>query len=120
MYFFGPDAAGWLTNIPMYAKVRYSELYAGIDLLYYGRGQKLEYDFLIAGADPDVIRMELDGSFRAAINNDGDLMLKSRATGEGVRLERPMAYQDVMGKRQQVAAEFTLSKANEVGFKLGS
>jgi hypothetical protein len=35
-YFIGNDPTKWQTNVPMYAKVQYDDLYAGIDLVYYG------------------------------------------------------------------------------------
>ena len=35
-YFIGNDPAQWRTDIGSFAKVRYSEIYAGIDLVYYG------------------------------------------------------------------------------------
>src|SRR3989475_1120274 len=52
-YFIGNDPAKWQTNVPTYAKVRYEELYPGIDLVYYGTHRQLEYDFVVRPrADP--------------------------------------------------------------------
>ena len=52
-YFIGNDPKKWRTNVPRYAKVRYEEVYPGIDLVYYGKQRQLEYDLLVApGADP--------------------------------------------------------------------
>jgi hypothetical protein len=52
-YFLGNNPEKWRSRIPTYAKVRYSDIYSGIDLMYYGNGGKLEFDFLVAsGADP--------------------------------------------------------------------
>ena len=57
-YFFGNDPARWHTNIPTYARVRYQNVYPGVDLVYYGNEQQLEYDFVVAPrADPDAIRL---------------------------------------------------------------
>ena len=36
-YFIGNDPAQWHTNIPTFARVRYAEVYPGIDLVYYGK-----------------------------------------------------------------------------------
>ena len=44
-YFVGHDPAKWRTNVTTYAKVRYEQVYPGIDLLYYGNQGQLEYDF---------------------------------------------------------------------------
>ena len=47
-YFKGNDPRKWLTNIPNYAKVRYHDIYPGIDLVYYGNPQQLEYDLVVS------------------------------------------------------------------------
>jgi len=52
-YFIGNDPTKWHTDIPTYAKVRYWDIYPGVDLVYYGHQQLLEYDFIVAaGANP--------------------------------------------------------------------
>ena len=43
-YFIGNDPKRWRTNIPHYAKVRYREVYPGIDMSYYGLQGQLEDD----------------------------------------------------------------------------
>src|SRR5258708_10348086 len=59
-YFIGNDPAKWRTNVPTYAKVKYQDVYPGIDLVYYGNQQQLEYDFVVApGADPKAISLRV-------------------------------------------------------------
>jgi hypothetical protein len=56
-YFIGRNRAMWRTNVPTYARVRYRNVYPGIDLVYYGNQGRVEYDFdLASGADPTQIR----------------------------------------------------------------
>ena len=56
-YFTGHDPREWRTGIPTYLKVRYKNLYPGVDLVCHGSMQRLEYDFLVApGADPGAIK----------------------------------------------------------------
>src|SRR5262249_37336110 len=44
-YITGQDQAKWHTNIPTYAKVKYENVYPGVDLIYYGNdARRLEYD----------------------------------------------------------------------------
>jgi len=42
-YFIGNNPVKWQTNVPTYAKVKYERIYSGIDLVYYGNQQQLEY-----------------------------------------------------------------------------
>jgi hypothetical protein len=60
-YFIGNDPKKWRTNIPTYAKVKYQDVYPGVDLIYYGNEGELEYDFVVApGADPGLILLAID------------------------------------------------------------
>ena len=49
-YFRGKDSASWQTKVPTYRRVKYSAVYPGVDLVYYGQSQHLEYDFIVAPA----------------------------------------------------------------------
>ena len=52
-YFIGNNPRQWHTNVPMYSKVQYENVYPGVDLVFYGNQRQLEYDFVLApGADP--------------------------------------------------------------------
>src|SRR4030095_6620713 len=113
----GADPEKWHKNIPTYAKVRYSNIYPGIDLIYYGQGRQLEYDFVLApGADPNVIRLDFAGSQRVRIDHEGDLVVE--ANGTGMELFTPSLYQQVMGERREVAAAYVLDE-QRVGFTVG-
>jgi hypothetical protein len=46
-YFIGNDPKKWRTNVPLYTKVRYREVYPGVDLVYYGNQRQLEHDIVI-------------------------------------------------------------------------
>ena len=51
-YFMGNDPSRWHSNVPQFGRVRYENVYPGINLLFYGNQGHLEYDFRIApGAD---------------------------------------------------------------------
>jgi len=57
-HYAGTDPEGWTTDTPGFARVRAKDLYPGIDLVYHGDQQRLEYDFVVApGAEPSRIQM---------------------------------------------------------------
>src|SRR6266550_2690330 len=61
-YFIGNDASKWLARVPNYSRVRYRGVYPGIDLVFYGNGKQLEYDWIVsAGSDPNQIRTKFEG-----------------------------------------------------------
>jgi uncharacterized protein (TIGR03437 family) len=109
-YFLGNDPSQWRTNVPNYARVRYREVYPGIDLVYYGNpatAGQLEYDFVVAaGADPKAIRLAVEGADATEVSAEGDLVL--RAGGEEARFRRPVVYQETAGRRREIAGNFVL------------
>jgi hypothetical protein len=94
-YFLGNDPSKWRSNVPTYAKVRYQNVYPGVDLVYYGtRGGELEYDFVVApGADPQAIALGIktQGHAPLRINSKGDLVVQL-PRGD-VHLHKPVVYQ---------------------------
>ena len=63
----GNDDSKHRTNIPHYGRVQHSGVYPGVDLVYYGNPQQLEYDFLVApAADPGLTRCNMKASSRCA------------------------------------------------------
>src|SRR6266850_3745355 len=117
-YFIGNDPSQWRTNVPNYAKVHYQGVYPGIDLVYRGSGQQLEYDFVVApGADPRQIRLGLKGTKKLELTAEGDLLLDT--SGEPVRLHKPAIYQEFAGNRKPVEGSFVLAAKNTVKFRIG-
>src|SRR5262249_11608744 len=98
----GRERRDWVTDVPTYAAVRYSEVYTGVDVVYRASGRALQFDFLLApGADPDVIGLEFDGVERREIDASGHLRLVT-SSGE-LRLGRPIIYQEVAGVPRELA-----------------
>jgi len=106
-YFIGDDPQKWRTNILAYAKVKYADVYPGVDLVYYGNQRQLEYDFVVApGADPGVIRLRVagDGIYGGPpgrgehhegshlhIDANGDLVIETH--GGKFDFHKPVVYQ---------------------------
>ncbi len=112
-YFVGNDAQRWHTRIPTYAKVRYREVYRGVDVVYYGRQGQMESDYVVKpGSDAGRIRMHIEGAQKLEVDRQGDLVLQ---VGEGaVRFERPVAYQVKEGRKRNVTAHYALAGKREV------
>ncbi len=117
-YFVGKNPAGWRTNVPTYNRVRYPEVYPGVDLVYYGNQRQLEYDFIVApGSDPRAVKLKFAGADKVAVNEAGDLLL---SVGEStLRQPRPLIYQEINGARQTVAGSYSVNPDGLVGFTIG-
>ncbi|HBB89244.1 MAG TPA: hypothetical protein DC047_16695, partial [Blastocatellia bacterium] len=107
-YFRGNDPSQWRTNVPTYARVRYSNVYPGIDVIYYGNQRQLEYDFIVApGKDPNRIKLSFKGA-DAALDAQGNLVLRTPA-GD-ITQAKPFAYQEIAGVRREVSARYRAVK----------
>ncbi len=116
-YLLGNDPSRWTVDIPSYARIVERGVYPGVDLAYYGREGRLEYDFLLQpGADPRVIALAFPGVRRLALDRRGNLRLAVR--GRELRELRPVAYQLTAGGRRPVSARFRLA-GGRVRFALG-
>src|SRR5260370_42148920 len=117
-YFIGNDPAQWRTGVPNYAKVFYQGVYPGIDLVYHGNRQQLEYDFVVApGADPRQIRLGLRDAKRLELTREGDLLVGT--SGEPVRLSKPVIYQEFGRRRKEIDGSFVLAAKRTVKFRIG-
>lgn len=117
-YLLGNSPSQWQRGVPTYAKVQYNEIYEGVDLVYYGNNQELEYDFLLApNASPSAIAMQFDGADQLRIDDRGDLVL--RVGPSELRQKKPAAYQTIDGKRRIVPASYKISGNRTVSFALG-
>ena len=114
-YLEGRDPAGWRTATE-YARVRYHEIYPGIDLIFYGNRNRLECDFVLApGADVRQVRLLVEGAQRLTMDGEGNLALTT-ADGE-ISLGKPVVYQQSGATRKVVAGAFQVHGA-EVSFSL--
>ena len=115
-YLLGSDRSKWHTGIPHFAKVRYTSIYPGIDLIYYGKEGHLEYDFVVSpGADPSRIRFKIDGARHVKLSPEGDLVL-ALSSGE-TRHRKPLVYQDLADGRAIVDGQYSV-RGNEVSFEI--
>jgi hypothetical protein len=115
-YFRGSDEARWLRDIPQFGRLRYSQLYAGIDLLFYGHGGELENDFIIAPrADPSQIAFRIDRPVQLGPSGDLEVILGNSV----VTLQKPISYQIAGIMRENVPIHFVLAEDGQVRFQVG-
>ena len=112
-YFIGNDATKWRSGVPHYSKIKYEQVYPGIDLVYYGNQRQLEFDYVVApGTDPDVIKLTFEGADRVKIDDRGDLILQ--VAEREVRLRKPLVYQEVDGIRQEISGSYVLNPKSKI------
>ena len=118
-YFIGNDPAKWHADVPQFARVRYGQVYPGIDVVYYGKQGQLEYDIEAApGSDPRRVTLGFEGVKNLAIDSAGNLVL---TTGAGqVSLKAPRIYQRFGEEERRVDGGFELRGKDRVGFVLGA
>jgi hypothetical protein len=118
-YFIGNDPKKWHTDVPSYEAVRYQGIYPGVDLLFYGHQQRLEYDFIVApGADPQAIALSISGARKLGINSRGDVLIS--VAGGKVALQKPVIYQEVNGQRREIAGNYTIASDHQIRFAVAA
>lgn len=111
-YFIGAKK-NWHPGVANYSRIKYQAVYPGIDVVYYGKGSQLEYDFMLQpGADPSAIRMRFSDAGTVMVTPAGDLGV---VTANGLVLQKqPAIYQ----QGRQVSGRYKLLSANVVGIQV--
>jgi photosystem II stability/assembly factor-like uncharacterized protein len=118
-YFVGNDPQKWRTDIPNYSRIKFHNVYPGVDLLYYGSGRELEYDFVLApGASFKQIQIRFEGAQRLTLDESGDLLIQT-PLGE-VRQRKPVTYQEVAGVKRPVEGSYVIRGTLEAGFEVSN
>ena len=117
-YLLGSDTTKWVRGVPTFSRIRYTAVYPGVDLVFYGNDSRLEHDFRVApGADASRIAFRFDGADSLKTSITGDLRVR---TGDNLLvLQRPTAYQEGTHGRTPVAAAFTVAHDGTITFALG-
>lgn len=104
-FLVGAEKNKWVRDIPGSARIRYENLYPGIDLVGYGKNGSLEYDFVVSPqADPARIVLELAGANRVELDPAGNLHIE---TPHGTLIQhQPTIYQSVSDRRQEISGRY--------------
>lgn len=118
-YLLGNRPEQWRLNVPLSRRVRFEEVYPGVDVVHYASERQLEIDFVLApGADPALIEMEIEGAGEVRLDPNGDLVV--RAGDLELRQHRPVAYQSTERGRKTIDCAFELRASRRIGFRLGA
>jgi hypothetical protein len=114
-YYIGNDPKKWETGLPAYSRITYPDVYPGIDVAYYGNQQQLEFDLIVKpGADPESIRLKVEGAEKLSIDDSGAVVLGD------LRVALPQIYQEIDGAKKSVPGHYALTGRDEVAFRIGA
>ncbi len=118
-YLLGNKKDKWFHDVPTYAKVKYHKIYEGIDLIFYGNQNKIEYDFVLSpGADYKLISLKVEGAEKIEITNDGSLRIVKR--NEILLMKSPFMYQISDDSKNRLSGGYVLRDKNQIGIRLNS
>ncbi len=104
----------WKTDLAIYSRIIYRDLWPGIDLVYYGTMEKMKYEFIVhPGADPSQIKLAYRGASSVEVNSEGRLRVET-PLGD-FEDEQPVGYQEIDGNRVDV--EMTYALENDTNAK---
>jgi hypothetical protein len=113
-YFIGSERSKWRSAVEQFLRVRYNAVYPGVDVVYHGDAQRIEYDFEVAAdANPGDIRIAFENARRLRVEPDGSLSVMA-AKDNALRFARPVARQS----GREIAVSYVVAK-HEVRFRLG-
>lgn len=116
-YFRGSDPSHWIRGVPHFGRIRYTQIYPGVDLLFYGTGDELEHDFVIEpGGNPTQIAFHLNRPVHMTPSGDLEIDLGTSV----LHLRKPVAFQQFGAARENVKAQFVLSAKGQVTFQVGA
>ncbi|HSE18999.1 MAG TPA: SBBP repeat-containing protein, partial [Pyrinomonadaceae bacterium] len=117
-YMIGSNKNQWHTGIPTFRQVQYTDTWPGVDMVWYGTKNALEYDFVIKpGSDVSQVRFSFAGADKLHVDETGDLFI--HVNGEEMIQRAPVIYQDTDQGRVAVSGKYGLKAGHEVGFEVG-
>lgn len=117
-YLLGGGSAGARTGAAQYAKVKLSQVYPGIDMVYRFEKGNVEYDFVVApGANPGRILMGFEGGRSLRLDPKGNLVLG--VEGGELTYKAPKLYQMLGAERVPVKGSFVLAGNRNARFEVG-
>jgi uncharacterized protein (TIGR03437 family) len=114
-YIFGGDVRA---SYHLYGRIRQRAVYPGIDLIFRGNQEHLEYDFEVAaGRHPERINLAFEGVDDIRLDPNGDLVLQAGAIQ--IHQPKPVAYQFIARQKQPVDVAYRIDASHHIRFRTG-
>ncbi len=118
-WFIGNDSTKWATGARTFGDVKITNLYEGIDLVFYLDHGTPRYDLVLKpGADPKQIAMKFQG--QDALMSDGSDGLRIKTSMGDIEECGLFAYQIIDGQRLQVPCGFDIASNGSTAFNIGA
>ena len=103
-YMIGNNPDKWASQVPLFNKIQYQNLYPGIDMQTYSDGGFFKYEFIVnPGTDPNQISLTYKGVDQIDVIN-GDLVLYT-SVGE-IKEYEPYVYQMENGAERKINCNY--------------
>jgi len=112
-YFKGNDPSNWRSNISTYQEIGLGEIYDHIKLNLKAYGKNIEKLFIVEkGGRPEDIAVKVEGAKGLKVNEEGELEVETDLGT--MKMTKPVAYQEIEGKRVDVAVNYALQTPNSM------
>jgi hypothetical protein len=117
-YYLSGDSQNWLSHLSLFGKIRYRQVFSGIDAVFHADGPNLEFDFEVSpGSSPERIAFAFAGAERISATEDGGLDIVAGTSRW--HLIPPRAYQQRGHSRIPIEIAYHLSNASVVSLQVG-
>ena len=118
-YFIGKDKNNWKTDIPSYNRISLGEVYKGIEVTLQVQGNTVEKLFTVSpNESPEQIKVKLDGCKELIVNGNGELEVITELGA--VKFTKPIAFQEINGKKKSIDIAYAIHQKNSYSFQLGN
>ncbi|MEL7451050.1 MAG: SBBP repeat-containing protein, partial [Pseudomonadota bacterium] len=118
-YLRGADPDNWVTGLSHFERLRYADVYPGIDILYTLQNDAIRYDFVVSPqADPGQIQLGFTGVTNVEVAHDGTLHVRS-ATAE-LTHTAPVIFQEIDGETLAVEGGFVRTEDGNLRFQVAA
>lgn len=113
------DKTKWITNVPVYGRVKFQGIYPGVDILYYYEQQNLRYDLIVApNVNSSVIKLLVEGA--DSLHQASDRKIIVQTSVGAIEQQDLFVYQlNANNKPKRVQCEYTMLDRNLIGLKIG-